>query len=92
LEEREVMAFKDESGNKVEFEVVARLEVDSKDYMILSPIEGNEEDAFAFRIDEEDGKPVYNFVEDEVEFDKVQNQYKEFLDEESIEEESVEEQ
>lgn len=91
MEERELMAFKDESGNKVEFEVVARLEVDNKQYMILSPTEGNDEDAFAFRVDEENGSPVYNFVENEEEFEKVQNHYKEYLeefeDEESVDEE-----
>lgn len=82
MEEREIMAFKDESGSKVEFEVVARLQVDNQDYMILSPMEGGEEDAFAFRVDEENGKPVYNFVEDEAEFERVQSQYKEFVEEE----------
>jgi uncharacterized protein YrzB (UPF0473 family) len=82
LEEKEIMSFKDESGNKVECEVIARLLVDEKQYMILSPLEGGEEDAFAFRIDEEDGNPVYNFVEDEAEFERVQNQYQEYLEEE----------
>ncbi|WP_139905206.1 DUF1292 domain-containing protein [Clostridium thermarum] len=82
MEEREIMAFKDESGNKIECEVVARLQVDQKNYMILSPVEGGDEDAFAFRVDEEDGNVVYNFVEDEEEFERVQKKYKEYLEEE----------
>ena len=40
LEEKEIMAFKDESGEKVEFEIVAKLKVDNKDYMILAPLDG----------------------------------------------------
>jgi len=82
LKEKEIMAFKDESGEKVEFEVVARLKVDDKDYMILAPLDGNDDDAFAFRIDDENGSPVYNFVEDEKEFEKVQNQYKAYTEKE----------
>ncbi|HCW04640.1 MAG TPA: hypothetical protein DGK91_08995 [Clostridium sp.] len=82
MTEREIMAFKDESGEKVDFEVVAKLKVESKDYMILAPLDGNEEDAFAFRVDIENGKPVYNFVEDEKEFEKVQNQYKAYTEKE----------
>lgn len=82
MEEREIMAFKDESGEKVEFEVLAKLTVENKDYMILAPLDGNEEDAFAFRVDEENGGPVYNFVEDEKEFEKVQNQYKAYTEKE----------
>lgn len=82
MEEKEIMAFKDESGEKVEFEVLAKLKVDDKDYMILAPLDGNEEDAFAFRVDEENGSAVYNFVEDEKEFEKVQKEYKAYTEKE----------
>ncbi len=81
LEEKEIMSFKDEDGNKVDCEVIAKLEVDEKQYMILSPIDAGEEDAFAFRVDIENGNTVYNFVEDEDEFQKVQEEYKNALDE-----------
>ncbi|MDP4088421.1 MAG: DUF1292 domain-containing protein [Bacillota bacterium] len=82
MEEKEIMSFKDVDGNKVDFEVVAEIEVDDKDYLILSPVDGDEDDAFAFRVDNEDGKTVYNFVEDDEEFQKVQEEYKSLLDEE----------
>lgn len=81
MEEKEIMSFKDEEGNKVDCEVVADIEVDGKEYLILSPLDGNEDDAFAFRVDVEDGNTVYNFVEDDEEFQKVQEEYKNILNE-----------
>lgn len=86
MEENQVMAFKDEEGNKVEFEVVAKIFLnedtkDEKEYIILSPLEGerNEEDAFVFRVDNVLEKIEYNLVEDDNEFNEVKKKYKELL-------------
>lgn len=82
--EKEIMYFKDEDGNKVAFEAVARIFLDEeteneKEYLILSPVEGNEEDAFVFRIDYPNGNKELNLVEDDEEFDRVKKQYKGLL-------------
>jgi uncharacterized protein YrzB (UPF0473 family) len=80
LEEREIMAFKDEDGNKVEFEVIAKIYLEETEYLILAPVDGNEEDAFAFRVDYEDeDKPIYNLVEDDKEFEAIKKEYKNLL-------------
>ncbi|MDO4535602.1 MAG: DUF1292 domain-containing protein [Clostridium perfringens] len=86
MEENQIMAFKDEEGNKVEFEVVAKIFLnedtkDEKEYIILSPLEGdkNEDDAFVFRVDNVLEKMEYNLVEDDVEFNEVKKKYKELL-------------
>ena len=83
MEVKEKMAFRDEDGNKVEFEVVAKiyLENRNKEYLILAPLEGNtnEEDAFVFRVDGEEGSEELNLVEDTIEFEEVKKEYKSLL-------------
>ena len=56
-EERQIMTFLDEEGNKVEFEAVARIFLEEKEYLLLAPADDTEsEDVFVFRVDEVDGK------------------------------------
>jgi uncharacterized protein YrzB (UPF0473 family) len=79
MDEKTIMSFKDENGNKVDFEAIAEIYLDEQKYLILAPVEGNEEDAYVFRVDEEDGKEVLNLVEDDEEFLKVNKEYKNLL-------------
>lgn len=79
MEEKEIMTFKDEEGNKVEFEAIARIYLEEQEYLILAPVDGNEEDAFVFRVDYEGEKQELNLVEDEEEFNEVKKEYKNLL-------------
>lgn len=84
MEEKQIMAFRDENGEKIEFEVVAKIFLNEeteneKEYIILSPVEGNEDDAFIFRVDYNNGKMEYNLVEDDNEFNEVKKEYKNLL-------------
>lgn len=80
LEEREIMSFKDEEGNKVDFEAIARIFLDEQEYLLLSPIDEESEDIFAFRIDVDgDGNEELNLVEDEKEFEAIKKEYKKLL-------------
>lgn len=80
LEEREIMSFKDEEGNKVDFEAIARIFLDEQEYLLLSPIDEESEDIFAFRIDmDRDGNEELNLVEDEKEFEAIKKEYKKLL-------------
>lgn len=80
LEEREVMSFKDEEGNKVDFEAIARIFLGEQEYLLLSPIDEESEDIFAFRIDlNEEGNEELNLVEDEKEFEAIKKEYKKLL-------------
>lgn len=77
LEEKEIMSFLDEDGNKVDFEPIAEIFLGEVKYLILSPVEGNndDEDAYVFRVDKEGEKDVLNLVEDDEEFLKVKKEY-----------------
>jgi uncharacterized protein YrzB (UPF0473 family) len=81
IDEKEIMSFRDENGNKVDFEAVARIYLEEQEYLILSPLEegADEEDAFIFRVDEVEGNEEYNLVEDDKEFEAVKKEYKKLL-------------
>lgn len=80
LEEKEIMSFKDEEGNKVDFEAIARIFLGEQEYLLLSPIDEESEDIFAFRIDVDgDGNEELNLVEDEKEFEAIKKEYKKLL-------------
>ncbi|SFD37592.1 DUF1292 domain-containing protein [Clostridium uliginosum] len=82
MEEKEIMSFKDEEGNKVDFEAIARIFLGEQEYLLLSPLEDSVEDSniFAFRIDEDtDGNEELNLVEDDNEFEAIKKEYKKLL-------------
>lgn len=79
MEIKDTMSFLDEEGNKVDFEVIAEMFVDEKRYLIMSPVEGKEEDAYIFRVDIESEKEVLYFVENDEEFKKVKKEYTNLL-------------
>lgn len=80
MEDKEIMSFRDEEGNKVDFEAVARIFLDNKEYLLLTPVEEDAEDIFIFRVDKVDGdKEELNLVEDDKEFIAVKKEYKKLL-------------
>lgn len=79
MDDKVIMSFKDEDGNKIEFEAVAEIFLEEQKYLILAPLQGDEEDAYVFRVDGEEGKEEYNLVEDDEEFLKVNKEYKKLL-------------
>lgn len=80
MEEKEIMSFMDEEGNKIDFEAIARIYLNENEYLLLSPVEDGNEDMFAFRIDiNEEGKEELNLVEDDKEFEAVKKEYKKLL-------------
>ena len=76
MEDKEIMSFLNEDGEKVDFEPIAEIYLEEKKYLILAPINGDEDDAFIFRVDLEEEKEVLNLVEDDDEFIKVKKEYK----------------
>lgn len=79
MEDKITRTFLNEEGNKVEFEIIAEIYLDEKKYLILAPIEDDSEDAYVFRVDNEEGKEVLNLVDDDEEFLKVNREYKKIL-------------
>lgn len=79
-EERQIMTFLNEDGDKVEFEAVARIYLEEQEYLLLAPAHDEEsEDLYVFRVDELDGKQELNLVEDDKEFIAVKKEYKKLL-------------
>ena len=80
MEEKEIMSFRDEDGNKVDFEAIAKIYLEEQGYLLLSPVEEDNDDIFAFRIDiNEVGKEELNLVEDDNEFEAIKKEYKNLL-------------
>lgn len=86
-EEPEIIYIPDEEGNEEEFEVVMRFEVDGSDkkYMMLVPVvaEGEEEsdEVYAFRYEEE-GEDLQLFtIDDEEEWNIVEETFNTLMDE-----------
>ena len=85
MEDREIMSFRDEDGNKVDFEAVARIYVKEQEYLLLAPLDEESEDVFIFRVDNVDGKEELNLVEDDEETAKEFFETELELDEEEME-------
>lgn len=82
MEVKDIMAFKNEDGEKVELEVVAKIYLGKTEYVLVSPVgsEGQDEvDTFPYRVDVENGAEVLNVVEDEEEFKQIKKEYKNLL-------------
>lgn len=81
MEDKKIVTFKDEEGNKIDFEVVDILRIEEDKYALLAPIE-DEEDAYVYKIIEVDGKEEYVPIEDDDEFARVSEEYDSYFDEE----------
>ena len=79
MEEKQIMKFKDEDGNLIELEAMARIFLDEQEYLILAPLE-NDEDEFVFRVGlNEEGTEFYDALESDEEFLKVKKEYSRLL-------------
>jgi len=66
----------DENGDEVEFEVITKLDIEDKEYVIVTPLNEDTDDAIALRIDKgEDGEEVLVTVEDDDEFEMIEEAY-----------------
>jgi uncharacterized protein YrzB (UPF0473 family) len=91
-EEPEIIFIPDEEGNEEEFEVIMKFEVDGSDkkYMMVVPVEAEEEsdEVYAFRY-EEDGDDLQLFtIEDEAEWNIVEETFNTLMDEYAEDEEN----
>ena len=66
----------DEDGNDVEFEVITKLELEEDEYFIESPIDNDDADAIALKVvKDEDGEEYFATVEDDEEFQIVNDAF-----------------
>lgn len=79
MEEPEIIYIPDDDGNEEEFEVIMKFEVDDSDkkYMMVVPVGGDEDadEVYAFRY-EEDGDDLQLYtIEDEEEWNMVEETF-----------------
>lgn len=68
----------DEDGNEVEFEVITKMDIEDKEYVVVVPKDSDEDndEAIVLRIDtDEEGNEVLVTVEDDDEFEIVAEAY-----------------
>ncbi len=86
MENENKISLIDDNGNENEFEIIATLEVKDNEYAILLPLDEETEEGVVFRIIEENGEEILEYVEDDEEFDMVAQAYEAILEEEEEEE------
>lgn len=75
----------DENGEEIEFEVITKLDIEDKEYVIVVPKDEDTDEAVALRIDkDEDGNDVLVTVDDEDEFAIVVEAYETLFDDEDL--------
>ena len=81
--EDETIVLYDENGEEQQFELIASLTVEDKDYVVVRPIEDEDsEDGYILRVDKDNnGEDIFVGVEDDSEFDTVVEAYNELMDE-----------
>lgn len=80
----ELIVLTDEEGKEIEFNVITKFDIEDKEYVIVIPVEG-EEEAIALKIDkDEDGNDVLVTIEDEEEFQMVCEAYEAIFSENDL--------
>lgn len=81
-EERDdLVVLMDEEGNETEFEYLDTVEVESKEYVVLLPVQESKDNAveevLILRVDQdENGDDVFSSIDDDGELNKVFEQFK----------------
>jgi hypothetical protein len=82
MEEMNIITLTDaETMEKVELEIVEDLTIDGEHYVILAPLD-EEDDAYVYKVIKEGEKASYEMVDDEAEFNKVVEEYNRIFEEE----------
>lgn len=94
VQDREIIVVPGENGNEEEFEVLVTftLEETDKSYMLIAPLDANDEDeddVFAFRYEEDGEELLLYLIEDEEEWERVEEAFNAILAPEDEEEEKA---
>lgn len=66
----------DENNEEVEFEVITKMEIEDKEYVIVVPKDKDTDEAIALRIDkDQDGNDVLVTIDDDSEFEIISEAY-----------------
>lgn len=81
-----------DDGRTIECAIMAIMEVEEQDYIVLIPVDENDEpieegEVYIYRyFEDEDGTPSLENIESEEEFEKVSDRFDELLDEQVFDE------
>ncbi len=81
MKDEHIITLLDENDQETDFEVIATLKVNSTDYAILIPLNKLGDEAFIFKMIEENGEYVLESIEDDEEFNMVADAYEELIEE-----------
>jgi uncharacterized protein YrzB (UPF0473 family) len=89
--EENIVVLVDEEGNELDHEIVFTFSFEEKEYAVLLPLDGSEE-AVVYRMTEnENDEFLFEFIEDDDEFDRVAQCYEDLLEEMENEDEEGDE-
>ncbi|HZK71987.1 MAG TPA: DUF1292 domain-containing protein [Clostridia bacterium] len=72
----ETILLNDEEGNEIEFDVLTKLDIEDKEYVIVAPTGEEDIDAIALRIDKDaEGNDILVTIEDDEEFEMISEAY-----------------
>ncbi|MGH4125155.1 MAG: DUF1292 domain-containing protein [Clostridium sp.] len=79
----ETILLNDEEGNEIEFDVLTKLDIEDKEYLVVAPTGEEDIDAIALRIDKDaEGKDILVTIEDDEEFEMISEAYETLFSEE----------
>ncbi len=80
MNEENIVVLVDEEGNELEHEIIFTFSFEEREYAVLLPLDGTDE-AVVYRMEEtEDEEFLFEFIEDDDEFDRVAQAYEDLLD------------
>jgi uncharacterized protein YrzB (UPF0473 family) len=72
----ETILLNDEEGNEIEFDVLTKLDIEDKEYVIVAPTGEEDIDAIALRIDKDaEGNDILVTIDDDEEFEMISEAY-----------------
>lgn len=79
----ETVLLTDEEGNEIEFDVLTKLDIEDKEYVIVAPTGEEDIDAIALRVDKDaEGNDILVTIEDDEEFEMISEAYETIFSEE----------
>ncbi|MGH4137194.1 DUF1292 domain-containing protein [Clostridium sp.] len=79
----ETILLNDEEGKEIEFDVLTKLDIEDKEYIIVAPTGEEDIDAIALRIDKDaEGNDILVTIEDDEEFEMISEAYETVFSEE----------
>ena len=72
----ETILLNDEEGKEIEFDVLTKLDIEDKEYLIVTRTGEDDVDAIALRVDkDEEGNEILVTIEDDEEFEIISEAY-----------------